>query len=359
MKSQLGLKKVLPAAALSATALVLSACQPEVGVGGDPETAVQANATPADSPQDASPDGEHVEFAHDVEDMDAVADTISVRSGESLFIGTQADFAGDDATEVSIDAACGDLSATADKFVLACGDKVLFFNPDSPDSPEELAVNEEEPVTVATQLSDGAVFVGSANSPIVGIYRDGERDEEIEVEEGSDQMLAAPNDDVEDGVVRILRADSTIQNVDWTENRAGGRLRVGQGVGEIAVGDNGVVVAADTAGERIAIYTSRDVVRLHQYGNTEGIPWAVAWDNSRNLAWAATTDNNQAEAFEISSGAPKSVGTINTVADAQSMAVLDDGTVVTASATGDGLQFVSDPDLDSADDAATDSESGE
>ncbi|WP_394286720.1 hypothetical protein [Corynebacterium kefirresidentii] len=46
MKSQSGSALILSSLlALSATAL--AACQPEVGVGADPETAVKGNATPA------------------------------------------------------------------------------------------------------------------------------------------------------------------------------------------------------------------------------------------------------------------------------------------------------------------------
>lgn len=344
MKSQSGSVLILSSLlALSATAL--AACQPEVGVGADPETAVKGNATPAASPANADPEGTVVDLKEDITNLAAVNDSLAVRTKNQLLIGSQKDFAGKKATKHDISEECGDLSSSASGFVLACPDKVLLIDPSSPESPDEVRMEEESPVTAATQLSNGDIFATSADSSTVGIYRDGKRENDIEVEAGSDQLLAVPNPKGDDAVVRIHREDSTIQNVDWTNDRAGGRLRVGQGVGSITVGDNGVVLASDTEGERLAVYTSDDVIRLHQYGNVDGSPWGVAWDKERNLAWVSATDTNKAHAYEINKGVPELRGSVSTVRDAQNIAVLGDGTFVAASATGHGLQFVGTPRL--------------
>ncbi|MBK4138708.1 hypothetical protein GWO52_10015 [Corynebacterium macginleyi] len=323
----------------------LAACDSTVGVGGDPETAVKGNATPAPSPSGTDPVGTVINFKEDITDLAAVKDTIAVRTADQVHIGNQGDFAAKKAKNIDIDSTCGDLSSSAPGFVLACPDKVLLIDPSAPESPEEIAMDEDFQVTAATQISTGEVFVTADTTAVVGRYKDGTRDGEISVEAGSDQILAVPNADGDDGIVRIQRSDSTIQNIDWPKDRAGGRLRVGQGVGQIAVGDNGVVLASDTEGGRIAIYTSDDVVRLHQYGVVDGAPWAVAWDDSRELAWVTTTDNNIAHAYSIDQGVPKSRGDFATLADAQNIAALSNGTIVVASASGQGLQFVTDPHL--------------
>lgn len=323
----------------------LAACDSTVGVGGDPETAVKGNATPAPSPGGTDPIGTVINFKEDITDLAAVKDTIAVRTADQVHIGNQGDFAAKKAKNIDIDSTCGDLSSSASGFVLACPDKVLLIDPSAPESPEEIAMDEDFQVTAATQISTGEVFVTADTTAVVGRYKDGTRDGEISVEAGSDQILAVPNADGDDGIVRIQRSDSTIQNIDWPKDRAGGRLRVGQGVGQIAVGDNGVVLASDTEGGRIAIYTSDDVVRLHQYGVVDGAPWAVAWDDSRELAWVTTTDNNIAHAYSIDQGVPKSRGDFATLADAQNIAALSNGTIVVASASGQGLQFVTDPHL--------------
>lgn len=338
-------RRVLLSSALLASTCALAACNPTVGVGGDPNSAVYGKAEPASSPASSKPVGTLVPFEA-VTDLAAVGETLAVRSADSLAVGSAADFEEDKATQISVDQKCGDLTASGKHFLLACGEKVLLIDPLKPDMPQELAVDEEQPITVAAEASSGEVFVGSKDSLTIGVYRDGERASDITVEAGSDQLISVPVSDGADGIVRVLREDSTIQSLDWEKDRAGGRLRVGQGVGQIAGGEGTVVVASDTVGKRVAIYTASDVIRLHQYGNTEGTPWAVAWDGERKLAWVTTTDNNLLHAYTVAAGVPENVGTMETVADAHNVAVLGDGTLVTASASGEGLQFITDPKLD-------------
>ena len=338
------MRRVLLSSVLVASVSALTACDSTVGIGGDPNSAVYGHAEPAASPGAKDPAGDVVDFDA-VSDMAAVGNVLAVRTADSLTVGGAQDFSADQAERVGVDESCGDLTASTSHFVLACGDKVLLIDPQNPSAPTELAVEEEAPITVAAQTSSGEVFVGSKDSNKIGLYNDGERDKTIKVEAGSDQLIAVPNANGADGVVRVLRDDSTIQSLDWEKHRAGGRLRVGQGVGQISGGEGAVVVAADTVGKRVAIYTASDVIRLHQYGNTDGTPWATAWDSGRSLAWVTTTDNNLLQAFKVADGVPEAAGSLSTVADAQNVAVLEDGTVVAASATGDGLQFISDPSL--------------
>ena len=340
------MRRVLLSSVLVASVSALTACNSTVGIGADPNSAVYGHAEPAASPGSKDPAGDVVDF-DPVSDLAALGGVLAVRTADSLTVGSAQDFSAHKAERVGVDESCGDLTASTSHFVLACGDKVLFIDPQNPSAPTELAVEEDAPITVAAQTSSGEVFVGSKDSNKIGLYKDGERDKTIKVEAGSDQLIAVPNTDGADGsagadgVVRVLRDDSTIQSLDWEKHRAGGRLRVGQGVGLISGGEGAVVVAADTVGERVAIYTASDVIRLHQYGNTDGTPWATAWDSGRSLAWVTTTDNNLLQAFKVADGVPEAAGSLSTVADAQNVAVLDDGTVVAASATGDGLQFIS------------------
>ena len=55
MKSQ-SVSALILSSLLALSATALAACQPEVGVGADPETAVKGNATPAASPAKADPE---------------------------------------------------------------------------------------------------------------------------------------------------------------------------------------------------------------------------------------------------------------------------------------------------------------
>ena len=111
MKSQSGSALILSSLlALSATAL--AACQPDVGVGADPETAVKGNATPAASPAKADAEGTVVDLKADITDLVAFDDSLAVRTKDELLIGSQKDFEEKKATSLDISTECGDLSSS-------------------------------------------------------------------------------------------------------------------------------------------------------------------------------------------------------------------------------------------------------
>lgn len=345
--------KILTTATVASAACVLAACGDGLEVPGAPQaqedTAVQGNATPAASPASQSPAGEVVTLdgLSNIEDVASIGDVVAVRSGDKLAVGTVEQFKSSSFDTATISADCGVMSTSARGFALGCGDHALVIAPQSASSPERINVNEEFKVTTAAITESGELFVASSDVAEVSMYVNGERTENFTVGAPTDQLVSVANANHNDAVVRTNRGDTTIQNLDWGEAREGGRLRVGVALGQMSVGDNGVILVSDTGGRRLAVYTSTDAVRLHQYGNVDGSPWAVAWDPERNLAWVTATDNNTAQAFDISSGAPEPRGKFETVANAQHMAVTDSGTIVVGSASGDGLQIVDNPQLDS------------
>ena len=195
-------------------------------------------------------------------------------------------------------------------------------------------------------MSSGELFLASNETKDIVIYKDGEVIDDFTVEEPSDQLLAVPNQDGVDNVIRINREATTIQNLDWENSREGGRLRAGIGLGQGTVGEDGTILVSDTLGGRLMVYTSEDVVRQHQFGPVDGSPWGVAWDEKRQIAWVTATDNNLVHGFNISTGVPELVTTLGTVADAQSIQALDNGDLVLGSATGAGLQVIPAADID-------------
>ncbi|WP_244977469.1 hypothetical protein [Corynebacterium lizhenjunii] len=347
-------------------AVALGACSSVPNVPSPEEQAAVGHASPAPSPSTASQDklpGSVIDFPA-VQDIEASGSQFAVRTADAVFIGSASSFAAAGTrsgsgtagpVKVAVDAACGDLTPAEGAFILACGDNVLVMPTDNPGQTTTVAVAEDFPVTAATRTSSGELFVASDSAAKVAVYRDGERVDDFSVAAPTDQLVSVRNQDGQDNVVRIWREDTTIQNLDWENSREGGRLRVGAGVGQISDGLHGVVVAADTNGKRVAIYTAEDVVRLHQFGNTDGTPWATAWDEHRQLAWVTTTDNNQAQAFRIATGVPEPQGSFATLADAHHIAVADDGTVLLGSASGGGLQLLDSLPFDAKESAAKNS----
>lgn len=335
--------RVTALAALTASSLLLVSCGESPT---NPEVPDLGNAVPVSSPAADSPAGETIEFAGEVTDMEAAGDILGLRHGATLTLGTLAQLQSGDATEVDVPEACADLTASADTFVLACGAEVLLIDAASGDVvSRSVADTDAVPAASAVLTSTGELVVGSAEEDRVVVFADGEEQESITVAGMTTQLLATPLEGRDDAVVRTNHENTTIQDIHWRDGKQGGTLRVGLGIGQAAAGPDGLVLASDNRGEQLAVYTADSVVRLHQTVPVTGSPWAVAWDAGRDLAWITTTADNQLHAFTLAAGVPEEEGTVGTIADAHNLLVLADGTLVLASATGAGLQVITDPEL--------------
>lgn len=295
------------------------------------------SASPAPAPA-AKPRGELPGTVIDspaVRDLDATGELIAVRTDSALTVGTLDEITRGGATTYQLDERCGEASGNAGAFAVGCGDTIRIFRADG-----EETIATDKPVIAATVTTTGEVLAGSDSERSMWLYRNGELAKTFPVARETDQLQAVPVDGQADTVVRINRFDTTIQDMDWQGARQGGTLRAGLGVGKIAGGEHGLVLAADSTGSQLLVYTSDDIIRLHQTSPVAGGPWDVAWDPAAKLAWVSATGANRAYGYDIASGVPRERAGIDTVADPQSIVVLDDGTLIIASASGDGLQVV-------------------
>lgn len=299
-----------------------------------------APTSPAASQQAKDPAGTVIDMPGITEVLSA-GDRIGVRVGDTLKIGTADQFVSDPAKlrEISVKD-CTDITANAGTFVAACGKSATLIPADGVDA---TSVTFPADIQSAVVTTTGEVIGASGVDPHVWVLKDGEVEEDFAVAEATDELLAQPVEGQPDTVVRILRADTTIQDVRWTEGRQGGTLRAGIGVGEIAPGKDGVVVAADTGGNQLLVYTTNDVVRLHQMAPTSDSPFAAAW--FEDLAWVASTATNEAIGYDVSGGVPVESTRIPTVANVRGMASAGANLVI----GGDGLQIVPVKDATSKD----------
>jgi len=298
------------------------------------------DASPIESPPATDPAGEVHEY-EPVLDLDTTDGLITVRTADAITVGTLDEILGNTAKSWPLEAECGDVSANAGVFAVGCGTTVRTFTTSGAD---ELAV--EHPATTATVTTSGEILAASNEERNVWVYRDGELIKTISVARETDSIQAVPVDGKPDTVVRTNSFDTTIQDLDWTGGRQGGTLRVGLGVGKIAGGEQGLVLAADTTGNQLLVYTSDDIIRLHQTAPVPESPWDVAWDAADRLAWVASTSSNLVTGYDISRGVPLERAQLRTVADVHSTISLDDGTLLLASATGDGIQIITPADKD-------------
>ncbi|AIG64120.1 hypothetical protein CATYP_05185 [Corynebacterium atypicum] len=337
----------LPAAVASVCALV--ACS-SAGSADGPEP---GNASPAPSAgSDAQPAGTTVAVPRGVGDVTGVASLghmLALSGSEGVAFGTQEDFESGRPTVDPLDAACGPVTAGADgtTFVVACQDQARLYRTDALSTPELVSLGALR-AQQAVLAESGEIFFGNATDAEVGIHHPDGTEETVSVEEPTDQLVAVPVASGPSGIVKAWREHTTVQDLDWTNEppREGGRLRMGLGVGTIAPGTDGLMLASDTVGKQVAVYTVGDVIRLHQTHPTDGTPWAVAWDATNELAWVSLTDTQVLQAFKISSGVPEPAASHPAIADAQFLTALSDATLVAVSATGAGVQFISEAGAD-------------
>lgn len=303
------------------------------------------NATPVASPAAVDPDGEIIALPagqDEVLDLEvAEGDILGLRTAETLSVGTVEQFAAGEQRELGVDKLCGDLTATGGTFVLPCADGVYLIDAADPDLGEKRET--AQPATVAALTSQGELLVGNDVEETLTIHRDGQEPVTFDVADATTQLIAVPVQDRHDAVVRTWNADTTIQDIDYPNDRMGATLRVGLGVAQMAGGPDGLIVVSDNRAGQLAVYNADDIIRLQMTAPVDPDPWAVAWDAGNSLAWVTSLSENSLVGYQISEGVPEERIRLSTIADARHLVALSDSTLVVASASGDGLQIIDNP----------------
>lgn len=336
---------VLLAAVLSA-GLGLSACSQSTDQEGDDAPVGMGNATPAASPAlSGTPAGDALSVPSAItriDDVVGLGEIIAVRGEKTLAMGTLADFQGDSAKVVELPSAeCGDITITDDTVVIPCGTQVLLIN----DGEITRSIDTEMQVRAAALTSTGEVVVANHEDNKVWVHHP-EADakvDEIIADRPSTQILALPQPEGPDAVVRTWNETTTIQDIQWTKGKPGGTLRVGLGIGRMSPGEDGTLVVSDTTGDQIAIYTADRIIRLHQTAPIDDSPWAVAWDKHNHLAWAASTGTNSLVGYDISQGVPEERQRLSIPENTIFLSVLDDGSLITATKDAKELRLIPNP----------------
>src|SRR5699024_1625774 len=152
---------------LVATTVLLAGCSQNL-----PDTPDMGNATPVASPPAENPAGTVIDYTAAITDLEvADGDILGVRTEDTLAIGTVADFEAGTETTLDVDAGCGDLTATGDRFVLACEQGAFVIDATDPDLDDLRAT--DTPTTVAALTSDGILLTGNDVDEDVTVYRDG------------------------------------------------------------------------------------------------------------------------------------------------------------------------------------------
>lgn len=332
-------RTALPAA-LVALAVGLTGCAQASNQLEEHNAIEQGNARPAASPPAAKPsEGTVVTMRGPVRALASAGDRLSVQLAEParLLVGRVEDTRWTEERAVDLPADAGVASAAADGTVLVpYGDGLVVVPPAGP----ERRISGLGAVTAAALLADGRILTGHAGGEIAVRDAEGAEQHRIRGLTAVDALSVA-----EDGSVTALsRPDTVLASVDLGADVAGPLLRAGKGAGMIAPFAGDSVVAGDTVGDALLLY-STSPVRLHQMFPVADAPWAVAEDPGREVVWVTSTGANTLQAYDLGDGFGSRRADVPTVRQPDSLAVTRSGTVVVGSADGSGLHLLR-PTLD-------------
>lgn len=325
-------RSALPAA-LIALALGLSGCS--TSQLDEYREIEQGSAQPADSPPAHEPvEGEVIEVQDPVRALLAVDEKVAVQfdAPARLEIGPVAGTTWSPERTVELPADSGTASSALDGTVLIPhGDGLVVVPPTGP----HRNLTGLGPVTAAAMTADGRILTGNDDGEVVVRDADGVEQHRVPGLDAVDRITVA-----RDGSVTALsRPDTVIASIDLSADQAGPLLRAGMGAGMLDTLAGESVVASDTVGGTLLVY-STSPVRLHQMFPVAAAPWAVAEDTSRDLVWVTSTATNTLQAYDLGDGLGERRVDVATVRQPDSLAVTDSGTVVVGSGDGSGLHLL-------------------
>lgn len=321
-------------AALLALAVGLSACSSATSQLDEDQLA-QGGAVPAESPQIFEPEGgELVPVPGSVSALVAVGDRVAaqVQNPPSLIIGRVEGTGWTPEETVDLPADSGVATrGDDDTIVVPYADGVVVVSPDG----QARQVSGLGPVSAAAVTPEGKLITGTSGGEVV--IRDPEGVEETRLKGLTTvDVLSVSRDG---SITALSRPDTVIASIDPTEEVAGPLLRAGRGAGTMGELGERSLVAADTVGSTLLVY-STSPVRLHQQFPVASAPWAVAADPSRPVVWVTSTGSNVVQAYDLGDGIGVLLAEIPTVRQPDALAVTDSGTVVVGSADGAGLHLL-------------------
>ncbi|MGX1595572.1 hypothetical protein ACWIDS_00670 [Dietzia maris] len=322
-------------AALLALGVALTACSSPTAELEEQNRIAQGNASPAESPQVSDPaGGDVIPVPGSVRSLVAVGDRVvaQVDDPPSLEIGRIDGTRWVEEDSVPLPPGAGDASAAHDgTVVVPHSDGVVLVSATG----QVREITGLGPVTAAALTTDGRLLTGTPQGEIVVRDADGAEQRRIGGLTAVDRISVA-----RDGSVTALsRPDTVIASIDLESDNAGPLLRAGKGAGQLDEFGERSVVASDTLGGTLLVY-STSPVRLHQQFPVAAAPWAVAEDTSRGLVWVTSTGTNTVQAYDLGDGVGIQRADIPTVRQPDSLAVTDSGTVVVGSADGAGLHLI-------------------
>lgn len=144
------------------------------------------------------------------------------------------------------------------------------------------------------------------------------------------------------GALVLDRLRTAVFELDLDAGTVGTGLRAGSGAANAVADRYGRVLVTDTRGGALLAF-SLDPLLLRQQYPVPGAPYGIAYDRDRDLVWVTLTATNEVVGYQIAGEEPQERHRFPTVSQPNTVSVdPSSGRVVVASATGEGIQVISD-----------------
>ncbi len=198
---------------------------------------------------------------------------------------------------------------------------------------------EQAQFTAVAQRSDGKLVLGSADGAVYILAARHPGDGGTVTVESRNKIFARVDAIVTQGNTTVVldRGQTSVTAI-GADGRAQQALRAGEGATTLAADPQGVVLAADTRGGQLLVY-SVDPLMLHQAYPVRQSPYGLA--GSRELAWVSQTASNNVIGYDLSTGIPVERVHYPTVQQPNSLAVDEaSDTLYVVSGSGAGVQVI-------------------
>ncbi|MFI5780748.1 YncE family protein [Nocardia sp. NPDC051570] len=233
------------------------------------------------------------------------------------------------------------------EILLAAGTQVLHLDPAAA---TVRTTPVDAPVRALTRRPDGTTALALDGGKVeIRTLDDQPQDLKVEIRDtkgnvvrdtvtglGAIDAIAAAGD----ALAVLDRDQTTLTQLDLATHRPGLSLRAGQGTVGLISDHFGRLLATDTSGGALLVYTADPLV-LRQRFPVGSSPYALAYDRSTETVWVTLTGSNEVVGYDLSKGIPEEVGRFATVRQPNSVTIDErTGEMFVGSATGDGLERI-------------------
>lgn len=188
----------------------------------------------------------------------------------------------------------------------------------------------------AAQAQNGTIFVANELGGTVSALR-GERVQKVFTDAVQPAGVAPVGLSV--GVLDVRKNDLTVY--DAAALGIVGSGPAGQGPTHLVADRHGRMIAADTRGDAIRVFTPLPAPRQVAAVAQAGGPYGIAYDPVRDLLWVASSGRNEVVGYDMTAASPREVHRVPTVQNPYTLGVdATTGRLFIAGVTGGILQIV-------------------